>query len=337
MNNLIIIGNGFDLAHNLKTSYNDFIRDILSKKYKDPKNYNDLIDELSDWNVDNLLKNPMQNIRSKNIFFMNLLQGMKERNWYDIEKYYFQEMVKSNTYLSIKQHNIDFAVIKKYLQSYLIEEQRNFKILESYEKFFQQIDSESTLILNFNYTEVLKKYSITKSKLINLHGELKSEKNPIIFGFAADEKEIREMLEKDDNEYLRNIKKSKYNLTNNRTDLGSYLESTDEIHVHLFGHSIGLSDKLILNEILTNKNINSIRTYYFQNDESYFQIQSNMERIMNNKQSFNKIVTFPNCHRMPQHNDSVEQVKDFLNYTGGLLEKHKKLLINKSSNYNLPQ
>lgn len=30
MKNLIIIGNGFDLAHNLKTSYSDFKNDVIT-------------------------------------------------------------------------------------------------------------------------------------------------------------------------------------------------------------------------------------------------------------------------------------------------------------------
>ena len=34
MNNLIIIGNGFDLAHNLETSYTHFIKHIVNKKGK---------------------------------------------------------------------------------------------------------------------------------------------------------------------------------------------------------------------------------------------------------------------------------------------------------------
>lgn len=34
LNRIIIIGNGFDLAHGFKTSYNDFIDWILSEKYK---------------------------------------------------------------------------------------------------------------------------------------------------------------------------------------------------------------------------------------------------------------------------------------------------------------
>jgi len=31
INRLILVGNGFDLAHGLKTSYKDFIEDYLSK------------------------------------------------------------------------------------------------------------------------------------------------------------------------------------------------------------------------------------------------------------------------------------------------------------------
>lgn len=32
MNRLVIIGNGFDLAHGLKTGYRDFILDCLEKE-----------------------------------------------------------------------------------------------------------------------------------------------------------------------------------------------------------------------------------------------------------------------------------------------------------------
>ena len=37
MNNLIIVGNGFDLAHNMKTSYLDFMRYIIDTHCKDEK------------------------------------------------------------------------------------------------------------------------------------------------------------------------------------------------------------------------------------------------------------------------------------------------------------
>jgi hypothetical protein len=34
MNKLILIGNGFDLAHGLKTSYSDFMLWLINKNYK---------------------------------------------------------------------------------------------------------------------------------------------------------------------------------------------------------------------------------------------------------------------------------------------------------------
>jgi len=39
MNRIIIIGNGFDLAHGLKTSYKDFLEWIKSKIVENPDEY----------------------------------------------------------------------------------------------------------------------------------------------------------------------------------------------------------------------------------------------------------------------------------------------------------
>ena len=43
MNNIIIIGNGFDLAHGLKTSYKDFINHVKEDILVNPHLYQDLI------------------------------------------------------------------------------------------------------------------------------------------------------------------------------------------------------------------------------------------------------------------------------------------------------
>jgi len=39
MKKLIIIGNGFDKAHNLKTTYNEFIEDFFNGYFNDRKKY----------------------------------------------------------------------------------------------------------------------------------------------------------------------------------------------------------------------------------------------------------------------------------------------------------
>ena len=38
MNRIILIGNGFDLAHGLKTSYDDFVSELWKEIYHDIKN-----------------------------------------------------------------------------------------------------------------------------------------------------------------------------------------------------------------------------------------------------------------------------------------------------------
>src|SRR5436190_7169311 len=46
MNRLILIGNGFDLAHGLKTSYKDFIHSYIHKCFDAAKNGNNYEDDL---------------------------------------------------------------------------------------------------------------------------------------------------------------------------------------------------------------------------------------------------------------------------------------------------
>ena len=53
MNKLILIGNGFDLAHNLETSYNDFILWYLKKSYDRCNTTYVLEDELLRFNTEN--------------------------------------------------------------------------------------------------------------------------------------------------------------------------------------------------------------------------------------------------------------------------------------------
>lgn len=46
MNRLIIVGNGFDLAHKMKTSYKDFLLDYLKTSFVKACTHNKYDDEL---------------------------------------------------------------------------------------------------------------------------------------------------------------------------------------------------------------------------------------------------------------------------------------------------
>lgn len=337
MNNLIIIGNGFDLAHNLNTSYTHFIRDIFDKKRRNQILFNNIIGSIIIENTDVILSNPAQYIRQAHPFFIYLLREMRDKNWCDIEKTYFLFLNQVKDSNSLNDLNKVFELIKGYLQLYLLEEQKKVKIIEGYDKFFQQIDFKTTLILNFNYTNTVKQYSIREAKIVHIHGELEAKENPIIFGYAANEMEISHLFTKDDTQYLKNIKKYSYNRTNNFTDLVNYMNNKEEIHIHLFGHSIGVSDKLILSEILMNKNVSSIRPYYYKDFDSYFHIHSSIDRITTTNRPFNPIITFPNCTRMPQYNDSTEQQQYFVEYISNIINSQKQIIERRRSSFDLPQ
>jgi hypothetical protein len=336
MNNLVIIGNGFDLAHGLKTSYSDFIKHVVDSHYKDFDFFNDLFSYTENpYTYKQLIANikggtgHRLGINWKNEFFKNMVTDVAHSNWCDIEKSYYNELINKEN-KNPKKLNDDFEIIKCYLEDYLEIEKINFKQIPSYSSLISNLkNAENTLILNFNYTDTVSKYDAVNPslRLVNIHGELKNEGNPIIFGFAADDSQSRDLIGKDNKEYMRNIKKHCYKRTKNQNKLIDYLEKIEKIDVLIFGHSCGISDKLILNQIFNHKNINSIRIFYHENHEAYFETQVNIDRIMNNDKHFEKLINFEESYRMPQLEDSGVQSSDFVKYID-LMLKYQKLKLN---------
>lgn len=148
MNRLVIIGNGFDLTHGLKTTYNDFFtwlwhsqieksnyrsnfnldecktncvitNDIYSIEFKSNDRIyksNDIkslyLDNINPWEslFEDDRKNPI-NVRYKsdNIFFSELLKYKHTKNqWADIEKLFFNLLVKETD-----KSNSDIQVLNK--------------------------------------------------------------------------------------------------------------------------------------------------------------------------------------------------------------------------------
>jgi hypothetical protein len=148
MNRIILIGNGFDLAHKIKTSYYHFLSNFweeLQKNVKDDKYVNqryeddfiiiDIVPAL--WlagdgylNFKTSLKESRATLRFKNKFLENLSQGMESLNWVDIESDYYT-LLKScfqnpTADYSITKLNEDFSVIKDLLEDYLKKVEGDF-------------------------------------------------------------------------------------------------------------------------------------------------------------------------------------------------------------------
>lgn len=314
MRNLIIIGNGFDLAHDLKTSYPDFKADVK----KNGEKYD------------------LPHIISHNYLLQSLLNDEFDL-WSDIEVTYFDILTNFNDraylqkhyrdvrlYKNIKELNDSFDKIKKYLEIYLTEIEQSFAKIRNYEKIFQELDNDKTVVVNFNYTNTVKNYISHKNiELIHIHGELNNTENPIIFGFAAEDEESKKLLVENENDFVRNIKKFNYLFTNNDELLKEHIKSK-EFNVFILGHSCGISDRLILGQILNSNGVHQIIPFYFRDTNGYFNTMVNIDRIIDDysklkeeKKSFTKLLSFPNSYKMPQAIDDSE----LINYLKSILSK----------------
>ncbi|MCL2510889.1 MAG: bacteriophage abortive infection AbiH family protein [Bacteroidales bacterium] len=353
MKNLIIIGNGLDKAHGLKTSYNEFIEDLFLKYFRNPTAYStimkscpssindfgELLQYLRNYYKSGFVKGvdrvtpfhyageEIPTLRFKNRFIELLLTDMIDYNWCDIEFTYFEELMRyNNSSFDPKRLNDDFEDVKKHLSEYLLDEEKRAVKIDRYEhlfKFFADSPNpdRNTLILTFNYTRTIEKLyqDVIVSPIIYLHGRLEDEKNPMIFGYAANMDELDTLLSQNNNEFLKNIKRLLYKRTKNEKTLNKFLNpdrfggpALEDVNVFILGHSCGLSDNLILGEIFNHESIHRIKIFYHETFDNYFDVQVNMDRISHT--GFEKLVNFEESHRMPQWDDDENKTKNFLKH-----------------------
>jgi len=162
--------------------------------------------------------------------------------------------------------------------------------------------------LNFNYTDTLLKYfevlNINENQINHLHGRLRVELNPLNFGFGDEmDKMYSKIEDKNDNEYLKNIKSFQYLNTPNYKNLMDFIDG-EIFQVIIMGHSCGLSDRTLLNTIFEHNNCRSIKVFYHQKEDGsddYTVIIQNISRHFNKKKLMReKIVNKTLCKPLPQ-------------------------------------
>ena len=170
-NTLYIIGNGFDLHHNIQSSYNNF-RDYIQKKdsklldvvdtyLQIKENWSDFEIALSTMDVDTLID-----------YSSNFLASYTADDWSDASHHDYQyeiDQIIQQLSSILEEHFIDW------LLSIDIPNRKKAN------KQLLKLDNEATY-LNFNYTNTLHKiYKIKKSKILHIHGSLKNQ-NDIVLG-----------------------------------------------------------------------------------------------------------------------------------------------------------
>lgn len=378
MNRLVIIGNGFDMAHGLKTSYMDFINwywdqrvdafvgnttniaeDILCKL---------IINEsrrMSCWNVFSFQNSYFRNVQGNRTctgyevfqeiknhsktfsveccpFFESIMQSIDTKGWVDIENAYYQFLKESATGVDsncvVSELNKQLAFLQKKLIEYLQTIETNVfrndlqgamkdrlnpddfstegksKALDNIginiadlatirrnPRKFNKLFPERTMLLSFNYTATAEKYKEDNTIYNYIHGRLDHPEN-IIFGYGDElDKGYQEILDKNDNELLRNVKSVKYLETRHYHDLLEFLISAP-FQVLIMGHSCGNSDRTLLNTVFEHENCISIKPYYHRwqdGTDNYLELVQNISRNFTNMKLFrDRVVNKEQCQTM---------------------------------------
>lgn len=234
---LVIIGNGFDLAHNLKTSFSDF----------------------RTWLLEHGQKDFVQSM--ENIFYR--LHGMDENNlWSDFESALGSvdiDMLHSLYQEDHKGKDVYEDVIERIVLS--IRGKFTDWINDINTQLFQPKLSlpKSAYYLSFNYTDTLETlYEIPKANICYIHGCQKS-KDKLVYGCLNDPipLSVLDKEETDDLQYLVRYKTAELlnnGLKKNTSEIiainKKFLEGLGNIKdVFVIGHSLAEVDWPYFNEI----------------------------------------------------------------------------------------
>lgn len=205
------------------------------------------------------------------------LYSSTDKNWFDIENTYFKELVeiknkasrstaKDFNYVPLRILNKEFSEIKKEVLNYLrkVKITNDDEILQFLIRHFNNVGN--VYFINFNYTNTLKSYVEKINfngnyKINHIHGDLESGK--IVFGYGNDQNDDYQEIKKlEEDEFLRYFKTFDY-LNNSNYDKVNEeaIDKFPNYEVYILGHSLGLTDKTLLSEILNSEKCRKIKFF----------------------------------------------------------------------------
>lgn len=369
MNRLFLIGNGFDLAHGMKTSYSDFAisylkncfnkaiedgafeDDLISIKrhpsvFKEIETEKDVFDLLKRVPIDKLDASTLMRddyisgwfqtypcsilFAFKHEFSKTIFSSISNRKWVDVEIEYFKSLIRqpSSHDLGIIKLNEGFGALKNKLIEYLsgikvpqVNNQLLNVMSSGFDEFAEKASNYTSkkysppgrlFLLNFNYTDLLNRYSDEMRKSgwnfesVQIHGNLSNSVNPIIFGYGDEMSEEYKKIElHESKEWLKFFKSFGYGLKSNYHRMLDFIEA-DQFEIFVLGHSCGLSDRVMLNTLFEHPNCKLIRVYYHQRaagTTDFMDIYQNIARqfSLNRRSDFRKkVLSFEVSKDLPQ-------------------------------------
>lgn len=249
---LVIIGNGFDLWQNLKTSYKDFYnyymqhRFEICKKLKIPKVTVQEGNKIKKITPVELIYGDLEDLNLDYFDFWNTFEdSLGYLDAYNLNMFYGKEPDDLNDFL-ISGRNAQ-KILKtafcNWVHSLNIKDKPKSNI-----KF-----NDNCVFINFNYTSTLQDlFGVNKDNVIHIHGEAK-DKRSIIFGHSNHPHEPEDILGQLGGRFyglyivegllFETDKQTQTNLTELCIELSlNGIKAEDIRDIYVLGHSLGKSD-----------------------------------------------------------------------------------------------
>ncbi len=187
MRHLYIIGNGFDIHHNIKSGYKDFYKWLC-------KNEHDAlfaIDDIFGYCDSNWWKHFEENLASANTLEIALEEAkdnypdfgsddFHDGDWFDAE--YAVEQKLEEAYSQIRDAFAEWV-------NQLPYGDKNKKV---------RLKKKDSLFLNFNYSLTLEKlYNIQDNQILHIHGKV-GDGNQLVLGHGKSQQELEDIMREDE-------------------------------------------------------------------------------------------------------------------------------------------
>lgn len=327
--NILVIGNGFDLAHGLPTKYGDFLEFCRNEIKRKGREFGNICRANPDAFCFNIEEYEVVSLVKDNIWIDYFLTSTtyRKENWIDFESeiskviwgidndmhglsdvYKLDEQIKrmSNGFLNKQFYGLQITY-RELRDRLLVDLYRLIRALELYLcQFVENIDIKGMLpdiqeicfdkILSFNYTDTYRKIYDPKElcEYDYIHGKVNLEHsletNNMVLGideylskkrknrdveFIAFKKYYQRIYKETGCKYkewvddIRSNKPIKNMRFVDIDEAGSkvYQSENSKFHnLYIFGHSLDVTDKDILRELILNENVYTTIFYYNKDD-----------------------------------------------------------------------
>lgn len=178
---LYIIGNGFDLAHGVKSSYYEF-KNYLMKHQRALCEELDMYFECKDFWGD--FENNLAFLSREMV--MESVDAMLDM-YLETDDEDDQNFSYANYFAAIDIGTQIVPDVIERLPKYFARWIRTLKLTNDKNIIYDQMFDEKSIFINFNYTEFLETlYGIQKQRILYIHGDRRNRNEPLIIGHGRD-------------------------------------------------------------------------------------------------------------------------------------------------------